>query len=314
MSDQGATAAVPAADSGPTAGALLRHARESAGLHIAALAVSLKVPVKKLEALEADQVELLPDAVFARALASSVCRTLKVDPAPILARLPQTAAPRLAREDAAINAPFRSPGDGPGPSLWDQLSRPVVLAVLAFLLGALVLIFMPTAPREAAVSASAPPGASPATVRGDEPVPLGATSMLTTAPGPADTRAVPADASPLPSAQTPQANPTTLAMSVALSGSAAPAAAASAPGVSVAAGKGIVTFTTRSESWVEVTDATGAVALRKLLTPGETVGATGALPLAVVVGRADVTEVMVRGKAFDLVPLSRDNVARFEVK
>lgn len=37
-----------------TAGALLRQARESTGLHIAALAVAMKVPVKKLEALEAE--------------------------------------------------------------------------------------------------------------------------------------------------------------------------------------------------------------------------------------------------------------------
>ena len=38
-----------------TAGALLRAAREASGLHIAALAVAMKVPVKKLEALEADR-------------------------------------------------------------------------------------------------------------------------------------------------------------------------------------------------------------------------------------------------------------------
>ncbi|HPH15047.1 MAG TPA: helix-turn-helix transcriptional regulator, partial [Burkholderiaceae bacterium] len=69
-----------------SAGALLRQAREAAGLHIAALAVSLKVPVKKLEALESDRLDLLPDAVFARALASSMCRALKIDAAPILER------------------------------------------------------------------------------------------------------------------------------------------------------------------------------------------------------------------------------------
>jgi hypothetical protein len=34
-----------------TAGALLREAREAQGLHVAALAVAMKVPVKKLEAL-----------------------------------------------------------------------------------------------------------------------------------------------------------------------------------------------------------------------------------------------------------------------
>ena len=55
-----------------SAGAMLREARELEGLDIAALAVSLKVPVKKLEALEADRFDLLPDTVFARALAASV--------------------------------------------------------------------------------------------------------------------------------------------------------------------------------------------------------------------------------------------------
>jgi cytoskeleton protein RodZ len=50
-----------------TAGALLRDAREAAGLHIAALAVALKVPVAKLEALEADNFSALPDMVFVRA-------------------------------------------------------------------------------------------------------------------------------------------------------------------------------------------------------------------------------------------------------
>ena len=47
-----------------SAGSLLRQAREAAGLSIATLAVLLKVPVKKLEALEADHFDLLPDAVF----------------------------------------------------------------------------------------------------------------------------------------------------------------------------------------------------------------------------------------------------------
>ena len=115
--------------SGPSAGTLLREAREAAGLHIAALAVSLKVPVRKLEALEADRLDLLPDAVFVRALASSVCRTLKMDPGPVLDRLPQTSAPRLIRDSGGINTPFRAPSDGRNPSWLDQLSKPVFLAV-----------------------------------------------------------------------------------------------------------------------------------------------------------------------------------------
>ena len=132
------------ADVGASAGLLLRQAREAAGLHIAALAFSLKVPVKKLEALEADRFELLPDAVFVRALAASVCRTLKVDADPILALLPQTSMPRVGQRQTAINTPFRAPGDGPAPSIWTQVSKPAVLAGLLLLMGALVLIFLPS--------------------------------------------------------------------------------------------------------------------------------------------------------------------------
>ena len=44
----------------PTAGSLLRQARQSRGLHIAALATSIKVPPRKLELLEAVAVYFLP--------------------------------------------------------------------------------------------------------------------------------------------------------------------------------------------------------------------------------------------------------------
>ena len=48
MSDTGA---IPEgqAFTGEGAGAMLRAAREAAGLHVAALAVSLKIPVRRLE-------------------------------------------------------------------------------------------------------------------------------------------------------------------------------------------------------------------------------------------------------------------------
>jgi hypothetical protein len=72
-----------------TAGQLLREARLKAGVHLAVLSVTLKVPVRQLEALEADQLDLAKGAVFLRGLASSVCRHLNTDPAPILALLPQ---------------------------------------------------------------------------------------------------------------------------------------------------------------------------------------------------------------------------------
>ncbi|MDP2448884.1 MAG: DUF4115 domain-containing protein [Polaromonas sp.] len=303
-----------------SAGSLIRQAREAAGLHIAALAVALKVPVKKLEALEADRLDLLPDAVFVRALAASVCRTLKIDAAQVLALLPQTGKPSLGQQSAPINTPFRSPGDGPGPSLLAQISRPAVLAGLLLLLGALVLIFLPAAQQPGIVTQPATP--SPAVA--DTPAaPSGALSGVAMArtellevdkPTVTDSAAQPvatagmAPVAPVPAPQPSAAAPPPLAVSVAMSVPAAPAGAVSP------AASGIIVFKAKGESWVEVTDARGTVVLRRTLAAGEEAGASGVLPLAAVVGRVDATQVEVRGKAFDLGAVSKDNVARFEVK
>jgi cytoskeleton protein RodZ len=312
-----------------TPGAMLRRAREAQGLHIAALAVSLKVPVKKLEALEGDRYDQLPDAVFVRALASSVCRTLKIDPAPILARLPQNAGPRLTHNASGINTPFRAPGDGPSPSFWDQMSRPAVLGVMALLVGAVVLVFLPDIQRLGPFSSAAPdPAAMPAAVAASDAVmPPGA---LVESVSPAEVASAAMGVSPVASA--PAAATATQATSMSLSPSVAlstptvasptlvitppvAVAAAAAPAqVAMAPASGIVVFTAKGQSWVEVTDARGAVSLRKILAPGEAVAASGALPLSVIVGKADSTQVQVRGKPLDLAPHSRDNVARFEVR
>lgn len=296
---------------GPSAGALLRQAREAAGLHVAALAVSLKVPVRKLEALEEDRYDLLPDAVFARALASSVCRTLKIDPQPVLQRLPQTSAPRLVQDSEGINAPFRAPGDATGRHpLMEQVSRPVVLAVAALLLGALVLVFLPDLRRDDAVAAKpaetvGAPLAAPVVVQAVAP-----------AEPPVATPAVPAaPAAPqaVAAATPPQASPAPAA-APAVTASVSPSASVTQVATSAAPATGLVVFRTRGPSWIEVTDGKGVVTLRKLMAEGESAGATGALPLAVTVGSSSNTEVQVRGKAFDLGPVTRDNVARFEVK
>ena len=77
---------------------------------------------------------------------------------------------------------------------------------------------------------------------------------------------------------------------------------------------GLVVLKAKGTSWVEVTDGNGVVQVRKTLAAGEVIGASGTLPLSVVVGRADNTEVQVRGKDYDLSRIVKDNVARFEVK
>ncbi|HSV46396.1 MAG TPA: helix-turn-helix domain-containing protein [Ramlibacter sp.] len=327
--------ATPVSD-GVTAGLLLRRAREAAGLHVASLAVSLKVPVRKLEALEADRYELLTDMVFARGLASSVCRTLKIDPQPVLERLPQSAAPRLVQDRDGINTPFRAPGDVAGPAWYDQLPRPVSLTVFALLLGAAIILLWPAAQRdEPAAALPAQSAANPAVdvaLSANVPaapvlamtmaIPVTAGASAPSVPAPAEARPQPVAparvAAPPPAAapaSAPSAATVVLGPPAAATPAAVPAASpSSAPAVPAAAASGIVEFRTSAPSWVQVTDAKGNPVLKKLMAAGETAGVSGSLPLTVTVGSVNATQVRVRGKEFDLSRVSRDNVARFDIK
>lgn len=299
-----------------TAGGLLKEARQAAGMHIAALAVALKVPVSKLEALEADNYTVLPDTVFVRALASSVCRTLKIDPAPILSLLPQSQSPRLSVDSAGINAPVKGSagkssssssasfaGSGSG-------SRSVVLVVLALLVGAVVLFFVPRHSTPGDSSDPVPvavPDALPANA--SEPAPA-VVPPTVERPADASISASPAAASVPVSAAPPTAAPP----APAAAGSGVSAGAVSAADGAADAPSGLLVLRARGASWVQVRDANGALALQRNLAAGESVSVSAPTPLAVIVGRADATEVIVRGKPFDLTAVARENVARFEVK
>lgn len=333
-----ADTAQAAMDASKSAGQMLREAREAHGLHVAALAVSLKVPVKKLEALEADRLEELPDVVFVRALASSVCRALKVDPKPILAKLPQLNTRVLDQAERGVNVAFRTRGDGPAPSALASLNRPVVFGVLILLLGALVLIFLPdfsarsskaTGSASGAASSqasnasgssagvlmgsavnvpSAPAGpSSDATTSAVSPAMNSAVNLGSSGNAAANTEAAPT-LSVTPALSTPSVASPTLTITPALAGTVA---------VPVPADS-VIVFTATGESWVEVRDAGGKIILQRTLQSGEKAGAgpaLGRLPFTVIVGRANLTQVSVRDKAFDLASVSsKDAVARFQVK
>ncbi len=293
---------VSASEAEPTAGALLRRAREQAGLHLDVLAGSLKVPPRQLEALEMDRIDLLPDVVFARALAASVCRNLKVSPRGVLDRLPQSGDSRLGR-DEPINVPFRVPGESSGGPLRAQLMRPPVIAAAALVVAALIVWWLPsfapstTQPGASTETLVVPPGADAQPAPIAEPAQPGAPAGQVTE---SVTPSLANQLAPSP-AQTDQAVPVLAAPAVPDDG------AATAGGVTVE-------FHATQASWVHVADAKGNVPLRRTLTAGESISVSGAPPLAVTVGSVRAVQVNVHGRPFDLAPLARDNVARFEVR
>lgn len=306
-----------------TAGALLRDAREAAGLHIAALAVALKVPVAKLEALEADNFSALPDMVFVRALASSVCRTLKIDPQAVLALLPQGEGPRLSAGDVGLNAPVKGfAGRSSAAPFKGAGSRSFVWAVGLLLIGAALMMFLPRG-LDADLSALLKQPETTTKI----PMPTGNVAQEISVAVGAEQRVPSAAPAPAPAAAAAAAAAAGVGVELPAGESIKPAGIASHPIVlpsveasapssapAADAPSGVLAFKARSESWIQVRDAAGALVLQRNLAPNELVSVSGVLPLAVVIGRADATEVFVRGKPYDIGPVSRENVARFEVK
>jgi cytoskeleton protein RodZ len=283
----------------------LRQAREATGLHIAALAAALKVPVRKLEALEAGRYHELPDMTFARALASSACRHLKVDPVAVLEQIPGASNPLLGVPSTSINAPFK-PGDeisGAGVQAW--LSRPVVWVVGLLLLAAGALALLPqgwVSDFQETVGPSPGLVVEPLVAVLAEPVaPLGAPSG----------DAVSAPVEPVEPVVVSQ--PALDAQPVASPEVLTPMAAQPVPVVS---GEVLLSIRAVNESWIEVASGSGpgAQVLQRVLKPGEVLDLSTAPPYAVVVGRADAVQVTVRGQPFDVMPFARNSVARFEVK
>ena len=308
-SEFGNSAAAPLVTPGDranlTAGGMLREAREAHGLQIDVVAAALKVPTKKLQALEDDDIDSLPDPVFARALAASVCRALRVDPAPVLAKLPGALRPGLADADQTISSSFRSgaPRSGRGGGL---PSRAVLIVVALLLVAAALLFWLPQGVfGRLSASLSGTPAGDATTINA---------SSETSAVAPAGTVLESVTAPSLGTAVAPSAATTALIAAPAATAASAPSTTADGS-AAVPSTEDVVVFTARAESWITVNESGGRQLLRRTLKAGETVGLSGKLPMSVVIGRASGIDVKVRGKAFELAPVTGvGGVARFEVK
>jgi cytoskeleton protein RodZ len=294
-----------AGTSGSSAGALLRAARERQGLHIAALAAAIKIPQRKLEALEADRFDELPDATFTRALAMTVCRALKIDAAPVLAQLPRVGGNGMAAVAGGLNAPFRDRPGRADPADFSPARHPLSWAALAVLVAAAAVLLLPSEWWE-----SLWPG--------------GAASQPPAAMAPASAAVAPASAAASPAAASPAASAASAGLAAVSDASAAsapavevvhsvPGAAAGASAVADSAG-GVAVLRANDATWVEVVDAGGQVLVQRVLQPGESLGLNGTLPFRLKIGNAAATQLQFRGQGVDLVAFTRDNVARLELK
>ena len=270
----------------PTAGDLLKAARQATGMHLAVLSVNLKVPVRQLEALEADQYLFDQSPVFARGLAASVCRQLRVDPAPILALMPMSA--NYLEPNGAVRHAYIAPADlGTMRRATAVVTRKTWWIASGMLLLIAALIWLPNPGQwawlenlQATVLVSEPSAQAPAPLAQLEPLSLGGAGVST-----ATQDAVPTVATVAAVALTP-------------------------PAVTLPE----LFFLAQNMSWIEVRDAQKQLIWNGVLNPGDQKLLPVTLPVSVVVGRSDAVQLSVNGQAFDLKPHTQVNTARFEVK
>ena len=276
---------VPLAEKAPSVGQQLQRARLDLGMSLESLSARLKVSVPRLQAFENNQFEKGHNLHSGRAMVASVARFLGLDAQALLAQLPQPTpqgpAPGMHEAAGAFTKETRRTmlRDAPGPV------SPVWWVALILLLLAGLIYFYPQIAQiaqmgQAALTAAAPQPSAPA--------------APATQPEPQD-----AAVQAMPAASMPEA----AALPTALDRGAS----------TLKLAQPVLVFKARGSTWIEVTDAKGTVLLRRTLAASEAAEVLGDLPLVVVVGRADHTDVWLRGVLFSLETHTQDNVARFKV-
>lgn len=296
--------ATNASDASPggvmSAGEMLRQAREELGYHLPAVAAHLKVSVHKLEALEAGNWSAFPDVVFVRALASAVCRVLKIDPAPVLAQLPKPPGKDLS---SGVESVKTRVAVGPAQSKKNDFpsSKPFPwMGVVVLLIVATVgVLFYPQLAdhwkSQAAASAPAPARSNNVAGVADQPEPVALGGSST---------------DPVPEA--PANGATDAGGSAALAGQSSPVAAAPAAAAPTE-GAPLLHFKASQDSWVQVKEASGKVVFEKTIRAGTSEDIAATPPLKLIVGNAVGVEMQLRGSVFDLKKVTKGSTARFEV-
>lgn len=276
------------ANAGPGPGALLEAARRKQGLHIAALAAQLKVAPSRLEALEAERWDELPDPTYGRALATSVCRVLGIDAAAVLQGMPRGAGAGLDRVSAGLNQPVRSR---------DGLRAPGLRWVLG---GVLLLLAIAAAlwlwPQDLKLNWRA---ASQDSVPSETQLPTPA-----------------AEAAPqLPAAAAPSAPASMVNMALQLEVAPTPAVASAVATVSA---EGEAPLEIRASqggaSWINIVDAHGNTLASRLLQSGEVLSLQVKAPARLILGNAPALSLSWRGQPQSLQGYEQVRVAKLQLK
>lgn len=294
-------------------GGALRNAREKLGLSTQEIASRLRLSYKQIEALEADNFVVLPEATIVKGFIRNYAKQLKIDAEPLLdaynvimpSKAPQsfTLQPSVDMKVTEYQKP--------------NVLRNIFLGVLVVLGVGTWLFYQNYVQKPSPVNPSAeltqttpaellPEAALPAAERSVEQTTTQLTLPAAAADAASATLAAPAApvANNLPptSLSTNPLAPSRLDKNMTL------------PMPSeLAAGMSKLEFAATQETWVSVTDANGREIYSKTLFEGNRESIEVKLPANITVGNSLGTSLSVNGKAVDLAPYTRVNVAHIKV-
>lgn len=290
-------------------GAALAREREAQRMSVEDVSARLKVAASKLRAIEAADLQALPDVTFAKGVMRAYARMLHVDIDPLLARFQPRAVAQVAeiarQREGGINAAFddrnrfRSGGNG-GRWVWLALVAVVVAGGIWFGLDHIRAWIDARSSAAEAVAAEAPAAENASTEAG----------IVTAALPPV----MAASDSPAPSAETMPASAAAASVTApAPATTAAPAASAPAAPTATAAAsaEGELQIRFAADTWFEIRDNSGKVVMGGTAKAGQTMAGVGTAPYKVVIGNVKGVESLTRnGTPVDLKAANRNNVAR----
>ncbi len=267
-------------------GRILADARQAKGLSVSEVAEKLKLSGRQIEALEAEDYDRLPAAVFVRGFIRNYARLLDV---PLAGMLEETRVAATPTE--TITAPSEELRLGASP-IQRWLLLPLSVFIIFLILVAILYSWLRRGEEAYVPSIPAPatPAAPPV-----KPVPA-VPAAATVAPPPAATPTPPVHAPvappPAQPAQPPQPGQTT------------PNQAASGAALQ---------FQAEEDAWIEVVSGDNQ-RFARLLRNGEQLTLRGTPPFRLVVGNAARVRMNYNGKAIDLGPYIGDKVARLTLE
>ena len=280
----------------PSVGQQLRAAREARGFSATEAARAIKLSLRQVEALEADDWSSLPCKTIIRGFVRNYARLLHLDPDPLMAALDGLQMPQSPELKMTVGTPVSMPQEG-GVDRRDYARVLFGLIVLALAIAA--YFFVPpalwhsalSAVKEAVISRSVPAevAVSPPAVEAAASHEASSATETAVTPGNAE-----AAAPPIPTPISERGS-----------------APISAPLLSTS---NVLKFSFAQPSWVEVRDRNGQVIFSQLSQAGSEREIQGEPPFSLVIGNSAHVTLLYRNKSVDLSKRSKDDVARLTLE